>query len=111
PGPVAGEAGVGGARIPAGPPQYAVRVVPAEEFLRLPEPSGEAVTLVATDFAEALRQVVPAASRDEARPILTGVLMAAEAGGLRLVGTGSHRLARRHRPGRSPPPRGSDLPV
>ena len=49
----------------------------------------------AAAFAEALRQVVPAASRDDARPILTGVLLAASAGGLRLVATDSYRLALR----------------
>ena len=46
-------------------------------------------------FAEALRQVVPGASRDDARPILTGVLLTASAGGLRLVATDSYRLALR----------------
>jgi DNA polymerase-3 subunit beta len=37
--------------------------------------------------------VVPAASRDDARPILTGVLLASAADGLRLVATDSYRLA------------------
>ena len=40
-----------------------------------------------------------AASTDEARPILTGVLLAAEDGGLRLVATDSYRLAVRDLPG------------
>jgi DNA polymerase-3 subunit beta len=39
--------------------------------------------------------VVPGASRDDARPILTGVLLTASAGGLRLVATDSYRLALR----------------
>ncbi|MEM7395287.1 MAG: DNA polymerase III subunit beta, partial [Verrucomicrobiota bacterium] len=39
--------------------------------------------------------VVPAASSDDSRPILTGVLLAAESGGLRLVATDSFRLAMR----------------
>jgi DNA polymerase-3 subunit beta len=43
--------------------------------------------------------VVPAASSDDARPILTGVLMAAEPEGLRLVATDSYRLAVRDLPG------------
>jgi DNA polymerase-3 subunit beta len=50
-------------------------------------------------FGEALRQVVRAASTDEARPILTGVLLASEADGLRLVATDSYRLAVRDIPG------------
>src|SRR5438874_4091478 len=101
PGSVAIEVDDNEARIAAGPTHYAVRVLPPEEFLRLPEPSGDAVTLAASDFADALRQVVPAASRDEARPILTGVLLAAEAGGLRLVATDSYRLSVRDLPGTS----------
>jgi DNA polymerase-3 subunit beta len=101
PGSVSFEVDENEARIAAGPTHYAVRVLPPEEFLRLPEPSGDAVTLTASDFADALRQVVPAASRDEARPILTGVLMAAEAGGLRLVATDSYRLSVRDLPGTS----------
>jgi DNA polymerase III subunit beta len=89
------------ASIASGRSQFTVRTLPAEEFPRLPEPAAEAVTLAATDFADALRQVVPAASRDDARPILTGVLMAAEEGGLRLVATDSYRLAVRDLPGTS----------
>ena len=53
------------------------------------------VRVAAGAFAEALRQVVSAASRDDARPILTGVLLTASAGGLRLVATDSYRLALR----------------
>jgi DNA polymerase III subunit beta len=51
------------------------------------------VTLDAGELAEALRQVVRAASGDDARPILTGVLMTAEESSLRLVATDSYRLA------------------
>jgi DNA polymerase-3 subunit beta len=91
----------GEARISSGRSQFAVRLLPAEEFVRVAPPEGEAVTLAAADFADALRQVVPAASHDDARPILTGVLMAAEAGGLRLVATDSYRLALRDLPGTS----------
>ena len=89
------------AAISSGRSQFSVRVLPAEEFLRLPEPSAEAVTLDAAALAAALHQVVGAASRDDARPILTGVLLAAESGGLRLVATDSYRLALRDLPGTS----------
>ncbi len=101
PGAVVFEVDEGEARISSGRSQFAVRVLPAEEFVRVALPAGEAVTLAAADFAEALRQVVPAASHDDARPILTGVLMAAEAGGLRMVATDSYRLALRDLPGTS----------
>jgi DNA polymerase-3 subunit beta len=57
------------------------------------------VTLQAEHLAEGLRQVVVAASSDETRPVLTGVLLAAEEHGLRLVSTDSYRLACRDLPG------------
>jgi len=85
--------------IAAGRSQFSVRVLPAEEFLRLPDSSGDAVTLDAAALAAALSQVVRAASRDDARPILAGVLMTAEPAGLRLVATDSYRLAMRDLPG------------
>jgi len=101
PGAVVVEADEEEARISSGKFQGQVRVHAAGEFPRLPDGSGEAVTLKAADFAEALRQVVRAASSDDARPMLTGVLMAAEEGGLRLVATDSYRLAVRDLPGAS----------
>ena len=89
------------ASITAGRSQFALRTIPAAEFPRLAEPTGDGVTLDAKALAEALRQVVSAASTDDSRPILTGVLMAAEADGLRLVATDSYRLAIRDLPGTS----------
>jgi len=89
------------ASITAGRFESSLRLLPADEFPRLAMPADDAVTLAAKDFAAALHQVVPAASADDARPILTGVLMAAEAGGLRLVATDSYRLAVRDLPGAS----------
>jgi DNA polymerase-3 subunit beta len=89
------------ARIVAGRFESSLRLLPADEFPRLALPADDAVTLAARDFATALRQVVPAASADDARPILTGVLLAAENGGLRLVATDSYRLAVRDLPGTS----------
>jgi DNA polymerase-3 subunit beta len=86
-------------RISSGRSNFAVRMLPAAEFPRLPMLAGDAVTLEAGELAEALRQVVRAASSDDARPILTGVLMAAEETGLRMVATDSYRLAVRDLPG------------
>jgi DNA polymerase-3 subunit beta len=86
-------------RITAGRSQFTVRTHPAADFPRLLAPSGDAVTLPAEGLADALRQVVRAASGEDSRPILTGVLMAAEGIGLRLVATDSYRLAVRDLPG------------
>jgi DNA polymerase III subunit beta len=49
--------------------------------------------LPAAAFGQAVSQVERAASKDESRPILTGVLLTAEEAGLRLVATDSYRLA------------------
>jgi DNA polymerase-3 subunit beta len=87
------------ARIASGRSHFSVRLLPADDFPRVPDAPAEEVTLEAASLVEALRQVVPAASHDDARPILTGVLMAAEGDGLRLVATDSYRLAVRDLPG------------
>jgi DNA polymerase-3 subunit beta len=81
------------ARISSGRSQFAVRLLPADDFPRLTEAPADEVTLDAAALRDALQQVVRAASHDDARPILTGVLMAAEGDGLRLVATDSYRLA------------------
>ena len=81
------------ARVEAGRFRTALRTLSAADFPRLTEPGGDGVKVAAGALTDALRQVVPAASRDDARPILTGVLLAASAGGLRLVATDSYRLA------------------
>ncbi len=82
------------ANITSGRSQFAVRAIPATEFPRITEPEGEELALDGAALAHGLRQVVSAASTDESRSaILTGVLMAAEASGLRLVATDSYRLA------------------
>lgn len=80
-------------RISSGRSQFSVRTHPAGDFPRVPAPTGEEVTLPVEGLAAALRQVVRAASNEESRPILTGVLMAPEEDGLRLVATDSYRLA------------------
>jgi DNA polymerase-3 subunit beta len=87
------------ARISAGRSEFSLRVLPVDEFPRLTEAAGAPVTLASAELAGALSQVVRAASSDDARPILTGVLLTSEAGGLRLVATDSYRLAIRDLPG------------
>jgi DNA polymerase-3 subunit beta len=86
------------ARISSGRSNFGVRSLSVDDYPRLGEPSTNAVTLPAASFGEALRQVVRAASSDESRPILTGVLLAAENNSLRLVATDSYRLAVRDIP-------------
>jgi DNA polymerase-3 subunit beta len=70
-----------------------LRTLAAADFPRLTEPEGAGVKVEVGSLADAFRQVVPAASKDDARPILTGVLLTATPNGLRLVATDSYRLA------------------
>ena len=79
--------------IVGGRSQFSVRPLSFDDYPKLSTPTTSSVTLPAAAFGEALRQVVRAASTDEARPILTGVLLTAENGGLRMVATDSYRLA------------------
>ena len=84
--------------ISAGRSQFSIRPLGLDDYPVQAEPAADAVTLPAADVADALRQVVRAASTDEARPVLTGVLVAAEDDGVRMVATDSYRLAVRELP-------------
>ncbi len=75
--------------------RFTLRTFPSDDFPTLPEPPTPATFLGAGNLASALRQVVRAASSDDARPLLTGVLIAPEGDGVRLVATDSYRLALR----------------
>ena len=75
--------------------RFSLRTFPVADFPSLPEPPEPATFLPAAGLASALRQVVRAASGDDARPLLTGVLIAPEGTGVRLVATDSYRLALR----------------
>lgn len=70
-----------------------LRLLPAEDFPGLQEPNGTTVTAEAGAFAEAIGQVGRGASRDEARPVLTGVLLEVSREGVVMVATDSYRLA------------------
>jgi DNA polymerase-3 subunit beta len=92
-GSVTFEAEDGEIRLSAGRSQFSVRSLDVDEFPKITFPTEYTTTLGAGDLTEALRQVVRAASSDDARPVLTGVLLSAESNGLRLVATDSYRLA------------------
>lgn len=96
--PVEFDASDGQARIVCSNYEGTVRCLPAEDFPTLQEPSGRRVVVGAGAFAEGVTQVARAASRDEARPILTGVLVEVNREGLTMVATDSYRLALRELP-------------
>jgi DNA polymerase III subunit beta len=81
------------ARIRCAAYEGALRLLPAEDFPAIQPPSGTVVVGEAARFAEAVSQVARAASRDEARPVLTGVLIEVSREGVTMVSTDSYRLA------------------
>jgi DNA polymerase-3 subunit beta len=91
--PVAFDADGGQAEIHCAAYEGRLRLLPAEDFPTLQAPSGTIVTVEAQAFAEAVGQVGRAASRDEARPVLTGVLTEVSREGVTFVATDSYRLA------------------
>lgn len=97
--------------VSAGKSQFTVPAFAATDFPQVVVASGSPVTISAATFAEALRQVVRAASSDMQRLALTGVLVAAEPDGVRLVATDSYRLAVRELPGATLVGRGQEILV
>jgi DNA polymerase III subunit beta len=91
-------AGADDVTISAGRSQFSLRNYNVDDYPAQVDPAAEAVTLSSTEFADALRQVVRAASTDEARGVITGVLIAAEDDAVRMVATDSYRLAVRELP-------------
>lgn len=84
--------------ISAGRSQFSLRSYSIDDYPAQVDPAAEAVTLSSSAFADSLRQVVRAASSDEARGVITGVLIAAEEDSVRMVATDSYRLAVRDLP-------------
>ncbi|HEY6775688.1 MAG TPA: DNA polymerase III subunit beta [Thermoleophilaceae bacterium] len=77
-----------------GPARFHLRTLPPEDFPKLPEAPGEgALNVPAAAFVDTISRVARAASRDETRPHLTGVLVTASGHELRMVATDSYRLS------------------
>ncbi len=86
-------------RIMCGPTSYTLHTYAVEDFPRLPEV--EAAALFTVDrslFLETVSRVSRAASRDESRPVLTGVLVRFEPGKLVMAATDSYRLSVKETP-------------
>jgi DNA polymerase-3 subunit beta len=86
----------GDVELTAGSARFHLRTLSAEDFPRLPEFEGELAKLPAGPLAATIDLVARAASRDEVRPILTGVLLHAESDTLTMVATDSYRLSVKH---------------
>src|SRR4051795_2234018 len=80
--------------IVSGTAKFHLRTLPTEDFPKLPETEdAPSVSVPAQAFIDTVNRVGRAASRDEARPHLTGVLVSASGNELRMVATDSYRLA------------------
>jgi DNA polymerase-3 subunit beta len=73
---------------------FHIRTLRTEDFPRFPEPdSASAVEVPAEAFISTALKVASSASRDETRPVLTGILVSASERELRMVATDSYRLS------------------
>jgi DNA polymerase-3 subunit beta len=73
---------------------FHIRTLRSEDFPPFPEPdSDSAVELPADAFVSTALKVAGSASRDETRPVLTGILVSASERELRMVATDSYRLS------------------
>jgi DNA polymerase-3 subunit beta len=73
---------------------FHIRTLRTEDFPPFPEPEPDsAVSLPAGVFVSTALKVAGSASRDETRPVLTGILVSASDRELRMVATDSYRLS------------------
>ena len=78
----------------SGSAKFHLRTLPPEDFPALPDvPSDGVLQVPAGAFVDTINRVARAASRDETRPHLTGVLVTADGTTLRMVATDSYRLS------------------
>ncbi len=81
-------------QVRCGPAEYRLNTYSAEDFPRLPDTAALATYSVSADaLLETLTAVGRAVSRDEARPVLTGILVRIAEGKLVMAATDSYRLA------------------
>jgi len=84
----------GSLELTCGASKATLRGVPAEEFPPLPEfDAGSSLQIQATELKSLIQRVVFAASGDEARPVLTGVLLSIDGQTLTLAAADGFRLS------------------
>jgi len=78
----------------SGSATFHIRTLLLEDFPPLPEPGGDdQLDVPGPALVETVLKVARAASRDETRPVLTGILVSATEQELRMAATDSYRLA------------------
>ncbi|MBV9194742.1 MAG: DNA polymerase III subunit beta [Solirubrobacterales bacterium] len=82
------------AELVSGNATFHIRILRAEDFPPFPEPDqGSAISMPVDAFVSTALKVAGSASRDETRPVLTGILVSASEQELRMVATDSYRLS------------------
>jgi DNA polymerase-3 subunit beta len=80
--------------VTSGSASYVLHTYSAEDFPRLPDLAAELLFTVEREaLLETIDRVARAASRDESRPVLTGILVRFESGKLVMAATDSYRLS------------------
>ena len=86
----------GSLHVRCGPAEYRLNTFSAKDFPRLPDAGAAETSPVDADtLLETLASVSRAVSRDEARPVLTGILLRFAGGKLVMAATDSYRLSYR----------------
>ena len=84
----------GTVRLAAGDNEYRIRAYAADDFPQLPGFDAEAAFRMSGDLlVETVEKVSRSYSRDETRPVLTGILISFEENRVRMVTTDSYRLS------------------
>jgi DNA polymerase III subunit beta len=85
--------GTGDVTLTCGPASFTLVTLPVRDYPRLPELPRLAGTVDGGTLATAIGQVVPAASRDDTLPVITGVNVEIDGDVIKLVATDRYRLA------------------
>lgn len=88
----------GDVELRCGASRFHLRSLPAADFPPLPTPQGTAVKIPAGALVETVEIVARAASKDDMRPVLTGVLVSLRDDALTMVATDSYRLSVKRTP-------------
>jgi DNA polymerase III subunit beta len=81
--------------VTSGSAKFSLATMPVEEYPNLPDVEGITGTVSAEEFAAAVSQVAPAASRDDVTPVITGVLLDISEFSVTMMATDRYRVASR----------------
>ncbi len=89
----------GTALVTCGQSSFSMKTLSPDDYPKFPVVAADqTITLPTNVFSHVVHQVAKSVSRDETRPVLTGILVVVEAGMLRMVATDSYRLCVREVP-------------